>query len=136
MSWLLDTNVISEVRRGAACHPAVAAWWRGVAAADLHLSTLTLGEIRKGIDKLRRREAARAAALDVWLSELEEGFAGRLLPVDAGVAREWGRLAAIRSLPVIDALLGATASVHGLTLVTRNTANLDGLGLRLFNPFG
>lgn len=136
MSWLLDTNVISEVRRGKACHPAVAAWWRGVSASDLHLSTLTLGEIRKGIEKLRRREPARAAALDLWLAELEDGFAGRLLPVDAAVAREWGRLAAMRSLPVIDALLGATASVHRLTLVTRNTGDLEGLGLRLFNPFG
>lgn len=134
--WLLDTNIISEIRKGPACHPAVAAWWQRVEEGELFLSSLTLGEIRKGIEQLRPRDPERAGRLDAWLAELAASFGDRLLPVDAAVAEAWGRLASGRSLPVIDALLAATAHVHGLVFVTRNGADVAGLGVPLLDPFG
>jgi toxin FitB len=135
VSWLIDTNVISEVRKGARCHPAVAAWWGGVEDRDLFLSVLTMGEIRRGVEAVRPRDPAKAAALEGWLAEVVEAFGARVLGVDAAVAEAWGRMSAARSVPVVDALLAATAAVHGLVLVTRNTADVEGLGARLLNPF-
>jgi predicted nucleic acid-binding protein len=135
VTWLIDTNIVAEVRKGPRCHPTVAAWWAGVAEADLFLSVLTLGEVRKGIESLRPRDAARAGLLEAWLAELAEAFGPRILPIDAAVAAGWGRMAAGRSVPVIDALLAATARLHGLVLVTRNAVDLAGLDVRLLNPF-
>lgn len=135
MSWLVDTNVISEVRKGARCHPAVAAWWAGVAEEDLYLSVLTLGEIRNGIERLRSRDAARASALEAWLAEVSAGFGDRVLPVDRAVAEAWGRLSAGRSVPVTDALIAATALVHGLLVATRNARDVAGLGVEVVDPF-
>ncbi|SDB74959.1 type II toxin-antitoxin system VapC family toxin [Belnapia rosea] len=135
MTWLIDTNVISEVRKGARCHPAVATWWANVEDRDLFLSALTLGEIRKGIEGVRPRDPAKAAALEGWLSEVADAFGPRVLGVDAAVADAWGRISAVRSVPVVDALLAATARVHGLVLVTRNVADVEGLGTRTLNPF-
>lgn len=135
MSFLIDTNVISEVRKGDRSHPAVAAWWAGVAEDDLWLSPLVLGEIRKGVELARRRDLQKAAALERWLGEVTSGFADRILAVDTAVAQEWGRMNAIRPVPVIDALLAATAKVNGLTLVTRNAADVGGLGVDVLNPF-
>lgn len=135
MTWLIDTNVISEIRKGPRCHPAVAAWWAGVDDRGLFLSALTLGEIRKGIEGLRPRDPAKAAALDAWLADVAEAFGPRVLGVDLAVAEAWGRMSAMRSVPVVDALLAATAGVHGLVLVTRNTADVEGLGVRVLDPF-
>ncbi len=136
MTWLIDTNVISEVRKRERCHPDVAAWWSGVNDRDLFLSVLTLGEIRRGIEAVRPKDPTRAAALEAWLADVAEAFGPRVLGVDTAVAAAWGRLSAIRSVSVVDALLAATAAAHGLVLVTRNTADVDGLGARLLNPFG
>ncbi len=135
MTWLVDTNVISEVRKGSRCHPGVAAWWAKVEDRDLFLSVLTLGEIRRGIEGVRARDPARAAALETWLMEVTDTFGPRVLGVDARVAEAWGRMAATRTVPVVDALLAATAHVHGIILVTRNTADVEGLGARTLNPF-
>lgn len=135
MSFLIDTNVISEVRKGDRCDPGVAAWWAGVAEDELWLSALVLGEIRKGVELARRRDPQKAAALEAWLGEVVSGFGDRVLPVDAGVAEEWGRMNAIRPVPVIDALLAATAKTNDLTLVTRNEADVAGLGVEVLNPF-
>lgn len=135
MTWLVDTNVISEVRKGRRCHHAVAAWWAGVEERDLFLSVLALGEIRRGIEALRPRDPARAAAIDAWLADLVAAFGTRILGIDARVADRWGRLAAARSVPVIDALMAATADVQGLTLVTRNARDVEGLGVRVLDPF-
>jgi len=135
VTWLVDTNVISEVRKGTRCHPAVAAWWADVADRDLFLSALTLGEIRKGVEGVRPRDPAKAAALEGWLAEVAEAFGPRVLGVDAAVAEAWGRMSAIRSIPVVDALLAATARVHDLVLVTRNAADVEGLGVQVLNPF-
>lgn len=135
MTWLIDTNVISEVRKGARCHPAVAAWWSAVEDRELFLSALTLGEIRRGIEGVRPRDPAQAAALEGWLAAVTAAFGPRVLGIDAMVAEAWGRMSATRSVPVVDALLAATASVHGLVLVSRNAADVQGLGARVLDPF-
>ena len=135
MSFLIDTNVISELRKGDRCDPGVAAWWAGVGEGDLFLSPLVLGEIRKGVELARARDPQKAAALERWLGEVTTAFAERILPVDASVADEWGRMNAVRPVPVIDALLAATAKVNGLTLVTRNVSDVAGLGATVLNPF-
>ena len=135
MSFLIDTNIISEVRKGDRCDATVATWWSGVAEDDLWLSALVLGEIRKGVELARRRDPQKAAVLETWLSDVVSGFGDRVLPVDASVAEEWGRMNAIRPVPVIDALLAATARANDLTLVTRNEADVAGLGIEVLNPF-
>lgn len=136
MSFLIDTNVISEVRKGPRCDSSVAAWYAGVDDTQLYLSVIMLGEIGRGAERLRPRDAARAGEIDQWLDAVNVAFAGRILPIDAAVAGEWGRMSAARSIPVIDCLLAATAKIHTLTLVTRNVRDVAGLGARLLNPFG
>lgn len=135
MSFLIDTNIVSEIRKGSRCDPAVAAWWAGVAEDDLRVSVLVLGEIRKGVELARQRDPQKARALETWLNDLVSDFGDRILPVDAAVAGEWGRMAAVRPVPAIDALLAATARTNGLTLVTRNTADVAGLDVEVLNPF-
>lgn len=135
MTFLIDTNIISEVRKGDRGNPAVAAWWNGVAEDDLWLSPLVLGEIRKGVELARRRDPRKAEALEAWLADLMSGFGDRVLPVDAAVAEQWGKMNALRPIPVVDALLAATAKVNGLTLVTRNVADVAGLDVDVLNPF-
>lgn len=134
MSWLLDTNVVSELRKGARGDPGVVRWAAG-RTGDAWLSVLTVGEIRRGIELKRRRDEVGARHLDVWLQGLLGAFATRLLPVDARVAEVWGRLNVPDPRPTVDALLAATALVHGLTLVTRNVDDVAGTGVRVFNPF-
>ena len=135
MTWLIDTNIISEVRKGARCDPNVAAWYDAIGDADIYLSVLVLGEIRKGIERARAGDPPRAAALEKWLETLLRSFADRVLPVDQPVADEWGRMSATRPLSTVDALLAATAKVHRLTLVTRNVADVVDLGADVLNPF-
>ncbi len=96
---------------------------------------LVLGEIRKGDEKIRGRDPAQALAIENWLLAVDKAFSGRILAVDRLVADEWGRLDAGRPLPVIDGLLAATARIHHMTLVTRNTDDLAGLDISLLNPF-
>jgi toxin FitB len=136
MSYLLDTNVLSELRRRAP-HPGVAAWFAQRPAGTLYLSVLTLGEIRKGIESLN--DPARRRPLLDWLeTDLPAFFTGRILPIDAAVADRWGHLTARagRPLPAIDSLLAATALHHGLTLVTRNVRDVEGLGAEVLDPWG
>ena len=135
MSYLIDTNIISEVRKGARCDAHVAAWYASIADEDLYLSTLVLGEIRKGVERARLRDAGKAAALERWLREIEVAFAGRVLGIDNAVSDQWGRMSAIRPIPVIDGLLAATALINGLTLVTRNDRDVAGLGASVLNLF-
>lgn len=135
MTFLIDTSVISEVRKGDRSDPAVVAWWSSVAEDDLWLSPLVLGEIRKNVELARRRDPRKPEALEAWLTDVTSGFADRVLPVNTAVAEQWGRINAIRPVPVIDALLAATAKVNGLTLVTRNVADVSGLDVDVLNPF-
>ena len=135
MSYLIDTNVISELRKGDSCDPAVAEWWAKVGEDELWISALVLGEIRRGIELSRRRDPQKAKALEAWLEEVVAGFGHRVLQVDEQVADEWGRMNAIRPLPVIDALLAATARANGLIFVTRNGSDVQGVGVDILNPF-
>ncbi|MGH6869447.1 MAG: type II toxin-antitoxin system VapC family toxin [Methylocella sp.] len=135
MSYLIDTNVISEVRKGARCDPHVLAWYASIADEEIFLSTLVLGEIRKGVELARPRDAGKAAALERWLREVEAAFEGRVLGIDNVVSDQWGRMCAIRPIPVIDGLLAATALTNGLTLVTRNDRDVSGLDVTVLNPF-
>lgn len=135
MSYLIDTNIISEIRKGNRCNPMVADWWATIAEDQLYLSVLVIGEIRKGVELARVRDPQKAAVLERWLGEVTSAFADRVLPVSTDVAEEWGRMNAIRPVPVIDALLAATAKIGRLTLVTRNEADVAGLGAEVLNPF-
>lgn len=136
MRFLLDTNVVSELRKGERADHGVRSWIEEVEGADLALSVLALGELRLGIVRLRRRDRKAAGHLAGWLARLERAYRGRTLPIDTDVAAAWARLNADRPLPVIDALQAATARVHGLTFVTRNVADLNDADVPLLNPFG
>jgi predicted nucleic acid-binding protein len=133
--YLIDTNVISELRRREP-EPRVVEWFQQRPAAQLYLSVLTLGEIRRGVERLEAGE--RQQALRTWLEqELPGFFSGRLLPIDEAIAQRWGHLMAQmgRPLPAIDSLLAATAMEHNLVLVTRNLKDVAGLPVALANPW-
>ena len=134
MAFLLDTNVVSELRR-ALPDPHVLTWLENVASVDLHLSVLVAGEIRRGIELLRPREPHRARTLDEWLDGLVAAYADRLLPVSRAVADTWGCLSSLRPLPVADGLMLATAQVYGLTLVSREAPSLADLGVPTLSPW-
>lgn len=135
MSYLIDTNIISEVRKRDRCDRRVAAWYASITDEELFLSTLVLGEIRKGVELARARDPHKAALLERWLGQVEAAFGGRVLGIDNAVADQWGRMSAIRPVPVVDGLLAATAMTNGLTLVTRNDRDVAGLGAMVLNPF-
>ena len=134
MSFLLDTNVVSEIRKRAP-HPNVLGWFSSVPASDLFLSVLVVGEIRQGVDRLARRDPAQAAVFEHWLKQLVAVYEDRIVPVTTEVAEVWGRLNLPDPVPVVDGLLAATALVRGWTLVTRNTADVASTGVRLLDPF-
>lgn len=135
MSWLIDTNVLSELRKGERADAGVRAWFAAANDGELFVSVLVLGELRRGIESLRRRDTVAAAALEQWLARLVETFADRLLPVDAVIADRWGALNVPDPLPSVDGLLAATALVHDMTLVTRNVRDVQRTGVRTENPF-
>ena len=135
MSYLIDTNVISELRKGDRADPGVTSWFAGLADEEIFLSVVTLGEIRRGIEGIRRRDPKAAAALESWLGRVAEVHRDRLLPVDRSIAEEWGRMNVPDPLPVVDGLLAATAKVAGLTLATRNVADIARSGVSFVDPF-
>ena len=135
VKYLLDTNVVSEMRKGSRCHPQVASWVSGVAERDLCLSVMVLGEVRKGVERLRPKDPLRADALEAWLGQLTTHFGDRVIEVDAKVCDIWGRMNAKRDIAVVDGLQAATAKAHDLTLVTRNDGDLAGLDVTVLNPF-
>lgn len=135
MRLLLDTNVLSELRKGPRTNARVRAWFEGIAEEEVCLSVLVIGELRRGVELLRKRDGRRAAALERWLERVLADHAERILPVDESVASEWGRMMAIRPGSVIDTLLAATAQVHGLLLVTRNVKDVAWTGVRCLDPF-
>ncbi len=135
MSYLLDTNVISEIRKGERGNRAVAQWFEGVADGDLFLSVMVIAEIRKGIEILRRTNEAAAREIEHWQRRICRQFERRIIPVDLDVAEEWARLSVIDPPPVVDGLLAATAMAKGLTLVTRNTADIERTGVEYLDPF-
>jgi predicted nucleic acid-binding protein len=135
VSFLVDTNVVSELRKGRRANAKVRAWVQSVDDVALYLSVLVLGELRQGVERLRRRDPVAAANLDRWLHELSQSHADRILPVDAAVADRWGRLNVPDPISAVDGLLAATALVHSLTLVTRNVRHVQRTGVRHLDPF-
>jgi predicted nucleic acid-binding protein len=134
MTYLLDTNVVSELRKRHP-DPHVLAWYDGVASADLFISVLTIGEIRLGVERLRRKDPAQAELLEQWLGGLQVTYADHIAGIDTAAADQWGRLNVPDPLPVIDGLLAATAMARGWTMVTRNTADIARSGVPVINPF-
>jgi len=133
LRFLLDTNAISEIRRDRDAR--VRAWASQVNDAQLHLSVLTIGEVRTGIERLRSRDPLQADVFADWLGQLRERFADRILPVDATVAEEWGRLNAPAPRNTVDSLIAATALAHRLVVVTRNVKDFEKAGCAVVNPF-
>lgn len=131
--YLLDTDVVSELRRPRP-HGAVVAWLEGVTDADLHLSAVTIGEIQAGIEITREQDEAKALEIEAWLEQVAQTF--NVLDMDARVFRSWARLMHHRSDEIIeDAMIAATAAVHGLVVVTRNVRDFKTLDVPTFNPF-
>lgn len=134
MPYLLDTNIVSELRKTRPDRR-VMAWFAAVPDDSLHLSVLVVGEIRQGIEQLRRRDADGARALDDWVRSLLTFYQDRIVPISSEIAEEWGRLNVPDPLPVVDGLMAATARVHHWTLATRNTKHVERAGVQVVNPF-
>ena len=138
MRYLLDTNIVSEINKRTP-NPGVLQWFDDTEETDLFLSVITLGEIRKGIEQLRRRnpmpEEGRAARLEQALNALRNEYRGRFLPISEAIAEEWGRMCAVYPNHAVDNLLSATAKIHGMTLVTRNIRDVEIHGIAYLNPF-
>lgn len=132
--YLLDTNILSETRRKQP-DERVTSLLSSIDDSALYISVLSLGELRKGIAIKKRSDPVSARQLTTWVDGLELGFADHILAIDAAIARLWGEISADRPRPVIDTLLAATAIVHNLTLVTRNTADVQGIKVSLLNPW-
>ena len=135
MPYLLDTNVLSELRKGRRGDQRVRAWAVTVSDERHFVSVLSLGEIRKGIERLRRKSPQQCEVFEQWLERLSVDYAEDILEVNDAVADRWGRLEAGRTRPVIDGLLAATALEFGLTIATGNTKDFAGTGVKLVNPF-
>ncbi|MGW2398932.1 PIN domain-containing protein [Kitasatospora sp. NPDC001664] len=134
MGYLLDTNVLSELRKREPDR-AVTGWLRSVGGGPVFTSALVIGEIRRGVERLRRRDPAQAERLDEWLAAIRLSYADRILPVTSEIAEAWALLTVPDPLPTGDGLLAATAKVHGLTLVTRNVKDVARTGVPVIDPF-
>lgn len=134
MAYLIDTCIISELRKPH-CNQGVAAWMVNIQPDEAFLSVLSLGEIRRGIELRRPKDAKAAGALERWLLGLEAHYTERILPITAAISDGWGRLCLKQPLPVTDGLIAATALQHKLTVVTRNTADFQRSGVNTLNPF-
>jgi predicted nucleic acid-binding protein len=135
VKFLLDTNVISEIRKRDRAHPNVARWVARTPVDEIGTSVLVLAEIRRGIELKRRRDPEQARYLDRWFSHMRVRLADRVLPIDEWVAQAWAVMGIPDPLPLVDGLLAATAKVHDLTLVTRNVAHIAATGVSLLDPF-
>lgn len=135
MSFLLDTNVISEIRKRERADIHVTRWVMATSVTDMYTSVVALAEIRRGIVLKRRSDAAQAEILERWYGAMRAGLEDRVLPITETVAEAWAELSPQNPLPLFDALLAATARVHGLVLVTRNVADFARAGVPILNPF-
>jgi toxin FitB len=135
VKFLLDTNIISEIRKRDRAHPNVVRWVARTPVEEIGTSVLVLGEIRRGIELKRRSDPEQAKSLDHWFSHMRTRLGDRVLPIDEPVAEAWALLGLPNPLPLIDGLLAATAKVHGLTLVTHNVADIAAAGVSLLDPF-
>jgi len=135
VKFLLDTNIISEIRKRDRAHPNVIRWVTHTPVEQIGTSVLVLAEIRHGIELKRRNDPEQGKSLDRWFLQMRTRLGDRVLPVDEPVAEAWALLGIPDPLPLIDGLLAATAKVHGLTFVTRNVADIATTGVSLLDPF-
>ncbi len=135
MKFLLDTNVISEMRKRERAEPKVVRGAARTPVEDIGTSVIVLAEIRRGIELKRRRDPDQATSLDRWFVQMRTRLGDRVLPIDEPIAEAWALLGIPHPLPLIDGLLAATAKVHGLTLVTRNIGDIARTGVSLLDPF-
>jgi predicted nucleic acid-binding protein len=135
VKYLVDTNVISEIRKGTRGHSQVINWWNSIHRSQVFLSVLTIGEIHRGIVGIRRKDSHQANHLEAWLDGLIQVFGNRLIPIDQRTALVWAEICIGRTLPVIDSLMAATAISMNLTFVSRNTKDIQDCGVRYINPF-
>jgi predicted nucleic acid-binding protein len=135
MKYLLDTNVLSELRKGTKAHLSVRKWWAQTDGMDICVSVMALGEVRQGVERLRNRNPEKAREIERWLLTIPKTMGTRMLGVNHQVADAWGRMGVRRTLPLVDSLLAATAIAHDLTLVTRNIKDIKDTGVRYLNPF-
>jgi toxin FitB len=135
MGYLIDTNVLSELQKGDRANAGVQEWYEAVDQIELFLSVLVIGELRQGIERLRRRDVIQAARLEERLSAVQLLMDGQILPITQAIADRWGRINSPDQLPVIDGLLAATALEHNLILVTRNIRDVERSNVPLLNPF-
>ena len=133
--FLLDTNIVSELRKRERCAQKVNAWAQSIEQNQNFLSVLVIGELRRGAILKRRTDRTAADLLEQWIARLTHLYSDRILPITLEIAQEWGRLSALRPISPEDGLLAATANVHRLTFVTRNTRNVQGLGVAILNPW-
>lgn len=135
MKFLINTNVISEIRKRERADANVIRWVNQTSVEDIGTSVLVLAEIRRGIELKRRSDPLQAKSLDRWFSQMRIRLADRVLPIDETIAETWALLGIPNPLPLIDSLLAATAKVHGLILVTRNITDIESTGVELLDPF-
>ena len=133
--FLLDTNVVSEMRKGTRADLYLRRWFSDHTDAELWLSVLVVGELRRGIELIRRRDESAATALQAWLESMLRDFSDRVLPVTIAISQRWALISVPDPVPVVDGLLAATAIEHGLILVTRNTSDVMRTGVEHVNPF-
>jgi predicted nucleic acid-binding protein len=133
--YLVDTNVISESRKGAAANPGVVQFFHSTQPIERYLSVQTVGEIRRGIENIRRRNQLHAIRLDSWLDAIILEYANRILSFDLDCSQVWGRLMSPQSSHPVDKQIAAIALIHGLDVVTRNVADFSTMGVNLINPF-
>jgi predicted nucleic acid-binding protein len=135
VKFLLDTNIISEIRKRERANPKVARWVARTPVEEIGTSVMVLGEIRRGIELKRRSDPNQAKSLDRWFAQMRTRLGDRVLSIDEAIAEAWAVLDVPHPLPLIDGLLAATAKVHGLTLVTRNVADIARTGVPILDPF-
>jgi predicted nucleic acid-binding protein len=135
MTYLIDTNILSELRKGARCNAGVAEWFDEAQSDELFSSVLVIGELQRGIERIRRRDASSATVLDRWLGNLTTTYGDRILPITLPITRLWGTFGVPDPISTIDGLLAATAQHHELVLVTRNVKDIARTGVRHLNPF-
>lgn len=134
--YLLDTNVVSELRKGPRMNPGVAAFFGELKQEDIYLAVQTIGELRRGVETIRERgDRIQADQLETWLEDVVVGYANRILVFDVECAQLWGRLMSPNSQHAIDKQIAAIGLIYDLTIVTRNTEDFVSSGARLYDPF-